>query len=82
VDIANNATTEEKGEEHTLPSVEEGRKRVLGIMASILAARTLAEYDDGKRVPATMSTIADAVRWAEAILKEIDERWPAERKGY
>jgi len=42
VDIANNATTEEKGEEHTLPSVEEGRKRVLGIMASILAARALA----------------------------------------
>jgi len=62
--------------------VEEGRKRVLGIMASILAERTLPQYDGGNRVPATMSTIADAVRWAEAILKEIDERWPAERKGY
>jgi hypothetical protein len=82
VDIANHATTEEKGEEHTLPSVEKGRKRVLGIMASILAARTLAQYDGGKRVPATMSAIADAVRCAEAILKEVDERWPAERKGY
>jgi vacuolar-type H+-ATPase catalytic subunit A/Vma1 len=81
VDIANHATTEEKGEEHTLPSVEKGRKRVRGIMASILAARTLAQYDVGKRV-ATMSAIADAGRWAEAILKEIDERWPGERKGY
>jgi hypothetical protein len=23
-----------------------------------------------------MSAIADAVRWAEEIMKEIDERWP------
>jgi len=60
-----------------LPSVDEGRKRVLGIMASILAARKLAQFDGGKRVPATMSAIADAVRWAEEIMKEIDERWPA-----
>jgi hypothetical protein len=29
-----------------------------------------------KRVPATMSAIADAVRWAEEIMKEIEERWP------
>ena len=43
---------------------------------SILAARKLAQYDGGKRVPATMSAIADAVRWAEEIMKEIDERWP------
>ena len=50
---------------------------MLGIMASILAARKLAQFDGGKRVPATMSAIADAVRWAEEIMKEIDERWPA-----
>jgi hypothetical protein len=24
----------------------------------------------------TMTAIADAVRWAEEIMKEIDERWP------
>jgi hypothetical protein len=46
-------------------------------MASILAARKLAQYDGGKRVPATISAIADAVRWAEEIMKEIDRRWPA-----
>jgi len=57
--------------------VEEGRKRVLGMMASILAARKLAQYDGGKRVPATITAIADAVRWAEEIMKEIDSRWPA-----
>src|SRR5260370_41304168 len=32
------------------------------IAASILAARKLAQFDGGKRVPATMSAIADAVR--------------------
>jgi hypothetical protein len=45
-------------------------------MASILAARKLAQYDGGKRVPATMYAIADAIRWAEEIMKEIDSRWP------
>jgi hypothetical protein len=60
--------------------VDESRKRVLGIMASILAARKLANYDADKRVPATICAIADAVRWAEEIMKEIDSRWPVERK--
>jgi hypothetical protein len=59
--------------------VDEGRKRVLLIAASILAARKLAQFDGGKRVPATVSAIADAVRSAEEILKAIDERWPAGR---
>jgi hypothetical protein len=45
-------------------------------MAPILAARKLAQYDGGKRVPATISAIADAIRWAEQILKEIDSQWP------
>jgi hypothetical protein len=59
--------------------VDEARKRVLLIAASILAARKLAQYDGGKRVPATGSAIADAVRWAEEIMAEIDRRWPAKR---
>jgi len=57
--------------------VDESHKRVILIAASILAARKLAQYDGGKRVPATMSAISDAVRWAEEIMKEIDERWPS-----
>lgn len=48
--------------------MDESRKRVIGIMASILAARKLANYDGGKRVSATVSAIADAVRWAEEII--------------
>ncbi len=59
--------------------VDEGRKRVIGIMAAILSARKLAQYDGGRRVPATVAAIADAVRWAEEIVKAIDERWPIAR---
>ena len=66
-------------ESNKLLRMDEGRKRVLLIAASILAARKLAQFDGGKRVPATMSAIADAVRWAEEIMKAIDERWPAGR---
>ncbi|MBZ5654464.1 MAG: hypothetical protein LAO56_04200 [Acidobacteriia bacterium] len=61
--------------------MDEGRKRVLAIAASILAARKLAQYDGGKRVPATMSAISDAVRWAEEIMREIDQRWPCNPSG-
>ena len=56
--------------------VGEGRKRLLLSAASILAARKLAQYDGGKRVPATVAAISDAVRWAEEIMREIDQRWP------
>jgi hypothetical protein len=45
-------------------------------MAAILAARKLAQHDGGKRMPATVAAISDAVRWAEEIMKEIDGRWP------
>jgi hypothetical protein len=56
--------------------MDEGRKRVLLIAASILAARKLAQYDSGKRVPATVAAISDSIRWAEEIMDEIDRRHP------
>jgi len=68
-----------KSENDKLPDMDEGRKRVLLIAASILAARKLAQFDGGKKVPATISAIADAVRWAEEIMKAIDDRWPTAR---
>jgi hypothetical protein len=49
------------------------------IAASILAARKLAQFDGGKRVPATVSAIADSIHWAEQIMEEIDRRCPARR---
>jgi len=42
--------------------VDEGRKRVLLIAASILAARKLAQHGSEAQVPATISAIADAIR--------------------
>jgi hypothetical protein len=59
-----------RGEQKTkhrdmLCQTDEGRKRVLLIAVSILAARKLAQFDRGARVPATVSAIADAIRWAE-----------------
>lgn len=47
---------------------------MLLIAASILAARELAQYEPGKLVPATVSAIADSIRWAERIMEEIDRR--------
>jgi len=52
-----------KSEHDKLLRIDEGRKRVLLIAASILAARKLAQFDGGKKVSAMVS--ADAVRWAE-----------------
>jgi hypothetical protein len=49
-----------------------GQETRLLIAASILAAHKMAQYDGGKRVPATVSAIADAIRWAEEIMNEID----------
>jgi hypothetical protein len=60
--------------------MDEGRKRVLLIAASILAARKLAQYDGGRRVPATITAIGDAVHWAEQIMRAIDERWQSKNK--
>jgi hypothetical protein len=71
-----------QGETSILQDVDEGRKRVIGIMASILAARKLAPYDGGKRVPATVAAISDAVRWAEEIMRAIDQRWPTPNKDH
>lgn len=55
-------------------AVDEGRKRVLLIAASILAARKLAQYD--KPCPALDYCIADSIAKAERIMRKIDSQWP------
>jgi hypothetical protein len=50
--------------------VDEGRKRVLLITASILAARKLAQYD--KPCPAIEATITNSISMAEKIMRRID----------
>lgn len=59
-------------------AVDEGRKRVLLIAASILAARKLADWE-GRPSPASESAIANAITTAERILSRIDARWPAKQ---
>jgi len=56
--------------------VDEGRKRVIGIMAAILAARQLCQLESTRPSPALHSIIEDTVIFAERIMKRIDAEWP------
>jgi len=58
--------------------VDEGRKRVLLIAATILAARKLAQYD--KPCHGVESAIGDGVAMAERIMQKIDAKYPANSK--
>lgn len=59
--------------------VDEERKRVLLVAASILAARKLAQYEPGKLMPATVSAISGAIRSAERFMEGIDRRHPTKQ---
>jgi len=55
--------------------VDEGRKRVLAIVAGILVARHLKSPEDLRASlpsPRTVSLVASAVQWAERIMQHID----------
>jgi len=55
--------------------MEEGRKRVLGIIAGILVARHLKtpeDLRDSLPSPRTESLVASAVQWADRIMRKID----------
>ena len=55
--------------------MEEGRKRVLAIVAGILVARHLKnpeDLNDTRPSPRTMSLISSAVAWAERIMRHVD----------
>jgi hypothetical protein len=55
--------------------MEEGRKRVLAIIAGILVARhlkTTEDLHDSRPSPRTESLIASAVQWADRIMTRID----------
>ena len=63
-----------------LSRMDEGRKRVVLIAASILAARRLAQLDR-KPSPAIESCIADAISDAEKIMRRIDRMWPSAERS-
>jgi hypothetical protein len=59
--------------------MDEGRKRVIGIMAAILANRHMQTADDlfggPQGSPRTDKLIAASIQWAEVIMAKIDERF-------
>jgi hypothetical protein len=57
--------------------MDEGRKRVLGIIAGILVARhlkTTEDLFDNRSSPRTEAMVASAVQWAERIMRKIDSQ--------
>jgi hypothetical protein len=56
--------------------MDEGRKRVIAIIAGIIVARNLERADDlfggPQGSPRTDKMIAAAVQWAERIMQKID----------
>ena len=61
--------------------MDESRKRVVGIMAAILAARKLAQLDSTRPSPVSNSAIQDAITFAQRIMQRIDDLFPAARKA-
>jgi hypothetical protein len=59
--------------------MDEGRKRVIGIMASILASLHMRTADDlfggPQGSPRTDKLIAASIQWAEKIMEKIDARF-------
>jgi hypothetical protein len=57
--------------------MDEGRKRVIGIMAAILASLHMRTADDlfggPEGSPSTDKLIAASVQWAELIMKKVDD---------
>ena len=55
--------------------MDEGRKRVLAIVAGILVARHLKSTEDlcdNRASPRTEAMVAAAVQWADRIMRKID----------
>jgi hypothetical protein len=61
---------------HYRSGMDEGRKRVLAIVAGILVARhlkTTEDLFDTRDSPRTRSMVIAAVQWAKRIMGKIDE---------
>lgn len=57
--------------------MDESRKKVLWICATILATPHLAELKDGVNDVAQKDIAQDAIQKAERIMRQIDCRWPS-----
>ena len=64
--------------------MDEGRKRVMAVVAGVLVARHLKTEDDlfdSKGSPRTESMVAAAVQWADRIMRKIDNVFGNSEKG-
>jgi len=63
--------------------MDEGRKRVIGLMAAILASLHMRTADDlfgcPQGSPHTDKLIAASIQWAEKIMEKIDEQFSGKR---
>ena len=60
--------------------MEEGRKRVLAIIAGILVAshlKTTEDLFDNRGSPKTEAMVAAVCQWAERIMRKIDNLFPS-----
>jgi hypothetical protein len=68
-----------EGEDGRLSGVDEGRKRVLGIMAAILSSLHMTTADDlfggPQGSPRSDKLISASIHWAERIMQKIDDRF-------
>jgi hypothetical protein len=68
-----------QGEHDILLWMDEGRKRVIGIMAAILASLHMQTADDlfggPQGSPRTDKLIAASIQWAERIMEKIDQQF-------
>jgi hypothetical protein len=59
--------------------MDEGRKRVIGIMAAILTSLHMQTADDlfggPQGSPRTDKLVAASIQWAEKIMEKIDDRF-------
>ena len=60
-------------------AMDEGRKRVIGIMAAILTSLHMRTADDlfggPQGSPRTDKLISASIHWAERIMEKIDDRF-------
>jgi hypothetical protein len=64
-----------------MPKMDEGRKRLIGVMAAILTSLHMRTTDDlfgcPQGSPRTDQLIDASIQWAERIMEKIDERLTA-----
>ena len=59
--------------------MDEGRKRTLGVIATIFACRKLTALE-GKPLPAREMAFRDSIDLAAEMMRRIDSRWPSSKR--